>query len=80
MTALGGEIHAPLGRSEQTVPIRLRRLVWMAARGSRWSPCCTCRPDRTEHHLVTGGQPVADLADDRVTATRLHGAGVGRGG
>jgi CHAD domain-containing protein len=67
------EVRAPLGRSSSTVPIRLRRLVWIATRDRPLVPILDLKTARTELHLVAGDQPLADLADDRVTATSLLG-------
>ncbi len=67
------EVRAPLGRSSSTVPIRLRRLVWILTRDRPLGPVLELRTTRTEQHLVAAGQPLADLADDRVTATALVG-------
>jgi CHAD domain-containing protein len=53
------------------VPIRLRRMAWIVTRDRPLVPILELRTARTELHLVAGEQPLADLADDRVTATRL---------
>jgi CHAD domain-containing protein len=43
----------------------------MQTRDQPLAPVLRLSTQRTEHHLVTGEQALADIADDRVTATRL---------
>ena len=68
------EVRAALGRSATTVPIRLRRMVWILARDEPLQPMLRITTRRAERHLVSGEQALVDVADDRVTATRLRSA------
>ncbi|MDP9219864.1 MAG: CYTH and CHAD domain-containing protein [Actinomycetota bacterium] len=65
------EVRAALGRSPRTVPARLRRMVWMHTRDLPLEPVLQVTTRRSEHHLVSDGQALADIADDRVTARPL---------
>jgi CHAD domain-containing protein len=65
------EIHAALGRSERTVPLRLRRLVWIHTRGAALVPVLRLSTKRTESPVGQNGSVLAQIADDRVVAERL---------
>jgi CHAD domain-containing protein len=64
------EIHLPLGRSQRTVPVALRRVVLAWTRNADLAPIATVVTHRTAYDLldVDGGR-LAELADDRVSAT-----------
>jgi CHAD domain-containing protein len=72
------ELHAPLGQPS-VVPDSLLARVQAYVRGSKVAPVVRLHTERTTHALYGGdGVHLADLADDRVTAERLHGqAGAG---
>lgn len=69
------EVRVALGRSATTVPLRLRRLVWMHTRDEPLVPVLRLTTARTERQLLVEGRAVAELADDRVTAERLLSLG-----
>lgn len=72
------ELQRPLGRAG-TVPAELRVLIRSATRGEPVVPVVELR---TTRHLVVvtdAAGNAAEVADDRVTATRLDGAGPGAG-
>lgn len=63
------EIHAPLG-DENTPPDELLRLLRGITGGAQLRPIATLTTTRTVHHLADAdGRPVAQIADDEVTAT-----------
>jgi CHAD domain-containing protein len=65
------EIRLPLGRSAATVPIRLRRMVWIHTRELPLRAVAQLTTDRSVHHLGQDGRVLADLADDHITARNL---------
>lgn len=65
------EIRAALGRSERTVPLRLRRLVWIYTRDTALTPVLRLRTVRTTSLVRQNGTVLAEIADDRVVADRL---------
>ncbi|MFL6100230.1 MAG: CHAD domain-containing protein [Actinomycetales bacterium] len=69
------EIRATLGRSERTVPLRLRRLVWIHTRDSPLAPVLRLRTVRTTSLVRQNGTVLAEIADDRVVAERLVPSG-----
>ncbi|VXB73011.1 CYTH domain protein [Arthrobacter sp. 9AX] len=67
------ELHAPLGRPD-VVPDTLLSHVEAYLRGAGVRPVVRLETRRTTHALYGGdGVHLADLADDQVVATRLHG-------
>ncbi|ADX74040.1 uncharacterized conserved protein [Pseudarthrobacter phenanthrenivorans Sphe3] len=68
------ELHAPLGQPD-VVPDSLLDHLQAYLRGAAVAPVVRLETRRTTHALYGGdGTHLADLADDRVTATRLHRA------
>jgi inorganic triphosphatase YgiF len=70
------ELHAPLGESPtgsiESVPARLAAQVEEVTEGRPLHPIAILDTERTVVTLTgQAGQPVAEIADDRVTATRL---------
>lgn len=66
------ELHAPLGQSG-VVPDSLLVHIQAYLRGAAVAPVVRLETRRTTHALYGGdGTHLADLADDRVTAERLH--------
>jgi CHAD domain-containing protein len=65
------EVHAALGRSERTVPLRLRRLVWVHTREAALLPVLRLTTERAESAVRQNGSVLALIADDRVTAEPL---------
>ncbi|TCC52407.1 CYTH and CHAD domain-containing protein [Kribbella capetownensis] len=64
------EIHHPLGRSVRDVPIALVRTVRVHVRDHKLIPVVTLQTHRVVHKLLDGdGNVLAEVADDRVTAT-----------
>ncbi|TCC58142.1 CYTH and CHAD domain-containing protein [Kribbella pittospori] len=64
------EIHHPLGRSVDNVPIALVRTVRVHVRDNQLIPVVTLQTHRVVHKLLDGdGNVLAEVADDRVTAT-----------
>lgn len=73
------EVRLPLGRGARTVPQPLRSMVWAATLGATLRPVAEIVTDRTVRRLVdVTGHVLAEIADDRVAARRLHTA-EGRG-
>jgi CHAD domain-containing protein len=67
------EVRLPLGRSADTVPASLRKIVRAQMRGQALVPVGRITTDRTVHHLVDAtGQVLVEVADDRVEARRLQ--------
>jgi CHAD domain-containing protein len=63
------------------VPEELRRLVSVTARGQELVPVARLVTERTARHLLDAqGRALAEVADDRVTATRLTPGGSGGNG
>jgi inorganic triphosphatase YgiF len=74
------ELHAPLGQSAtgtiEAVPARLAAQVQDITAGRRLHPIAILDTERTVVTLTSqAGQPLAEIADDRVTATRLDQQG-----
>jgi CHAD domain-containing protein len=68
------EVRHPLGPSTRTVPAALRRPVEMYLRGATLRPVAQLVTRRTVHRLRgADGAVLAEVADDRVTATDLAG-------
>jgi CHAD domain-containing protein len=70
--ASGGrlEIRHPLGRTNGKVPIAVVRTVQVHVRGNELVPVVTLNTKRVVHRLLDeDGGVLAELADDRVTAT-----------
>jgi inorganic triphosphatase YgiF len=66
------EIHAPLDASEREVPEELASRVADVTEGQPMSPIAILETERTVVTLRdSGGQTVAEVADDVVTARRL---------
>lgn len=64
------EIQVALGRSQRTVPAALRRVVLGWTRHSELGVVATVTTQRTAYALLDDeGRPLAEFADDRVTAT-----------
>ncbi len=64
------EVRHPLGRSTRGVPIAVVRAVRVHVRDNELVPVVTLNTKRVVHRLLdTDGQVLAELADDRVTAT-----------
>ena len=64
------EVHHPLGRSTRNVPIAVVRTVRVHVRDHDLLPVVQLNTKRTVHRLLDeAGQVLAELADDRVTAT-----------
>lgn len=68
------EVRAALGRSERTVPVRLRRLVWIHTREAALLPVLRLQTTRRLALVRQNGSVLAEIADDRVLATRLPAA------
>jgi CHAD domain-containing protein len=62
------EVRAALGRSDRTVPRRMRRLVWIHTRDAALLPVLRLTTERTESAVRQNGSVLALIADDRVTA------------
>jgi len=76
------EVRAPLGHGEsggiEAVPARLAALVEDITAGHPLHPIAILDTERTVVRLTDrAGQPLAEVADDRVTATRLDQPGSG---
>ena len=70
------EVHAPLGRRADHVPVALRRLVLARTRGAELAPVATVVTRRTTTDLLDDqGRRLAEVADDRV-----EGRAAGEGG
>jgi CHAD domain-containing protein len=66
------EVRVALGRSTRTVPVALRRLIWIHTRDSELVPIAQIDTHRRVRHLVDdAGAVLAEIADDRVDARRL---------
>ncbi|MGW1344045.1 CYTH and CHAD domain-containing protein [Kribbella sp. NPDC002412] len=64
------EIRQPLGRSTRTVPVSVLRTVRVHVRDHELVPVVTLNTKRIVHKLLgADGEVLAELADDRVTAT-----------
>lgn len=64
------EIRQPLGRSTRKVPVSVVRTVRVHARDHELVPVVTLNTKRVVHKLLgADGEVLAELADDRVTAT-----------
>jgi len=64
------EVHFPLGRSTRSVPIAVVRTVRVNVRDRGLLPVVSLETKRTVHRLLDeAGEVLAELADDRVTAT-----------
>jgi len=64
------EVHAPLGPGTEDVPARLAGLVAEWTGGEPLRPIARLQTTRTVRHLVdTGGQVLAEVADDEVTGS-----------
>jgi CHAD domain-containing protein len=64
------EVRHPLGRSTRSVPIAVVRAVRVHVRDQPLVPVVTLNTKRTVHRLLDdAGAVLAELADDRVTAT-----------
>ncbi len=64
------EVQLPLGRAVKSAPKPLRRAVQAFVRGETLSPVAVVRTHRSVHRLVDDrGRALADLSDDRVSAT-----------
>jgi CHAD domain-containing protein len=64
------ELHHPLGRSVQKVPITVVRAVRVHVRDHELVPVVSLNTRRVVHRLLdSDGEVLAELADDRVTAT-----------
>ena len=64
------EVHVPLSRARLTVPKELRDLVQVFTHGDDLAAIATLRTQRTIWRLLDeSGQPLAELADDRVEAS-----------
>jgi inorganic triphosphatase YgiF len=68
------ELHAPLSGPEE-VPERLASRVAEVARGVPVTPIATLDTERTVVTLTANASPVAEIADDVVTARRLTSTG-----
>jgi CubicO group peptidase (beta-lactamase class C family) len=65
------EVHAPLGSEGDAVPAGLASLVAGWTGGRRLRPVATLRTRRTVRRITgTGGEALAEVADDLVTAHR----------
>lgn len=74
------ELHAPLGQPGIVPDVLLAR-VQAYLRGAEPVPVVRLHTERATHPLYgADGVHLADLADDRVTAERLHGAAGGKAG
>jgi CHAD domain-containing protein len=68
------EVRLPLDSSAETVPDELGKLVRVPTRGVALVPVARIVTQRTVRRLVDAtGQPVLEVADDRVEARRLPG-------
>ena len=68
------EVHHPLGRSVRNVPIAVVRTVRVHVRDQDLAPVVTLSTKRVVHRLLDkDGEVLAELADDRVTATAADG-------
>jgi CHAD domain-containing protein len=66
------EVRLPLGRSTRTVPLALRRLVWVHTRDAALLPVVQIDTHRVVRRLVDDDDRVlAEIADDHVEAQRL---------
>lgn len=64
------EVRHPLGRSDRKVPIAVVRSVRVHVRDRELLPVVTLNTKRVVHRLLDeNGEVLAELADDRVTAT-----------
>ena len=73
------EVHAPLGRRTDHVPVALRRLVLARTRGAALAPVATVVTRRTTTDLLDDqGQRLAEVADDRVEGHALDEGGTDR--
>ncbi|MFI7060604.1 CHAD domain-containing protein [Kribbella sp. NPDC050124] len=64
------EVRHPLGRSTRVVPIAVLRTVRVHVRDRKVVPVVTLNTKRVVHRLLdANGKVLAELADDRVTAT-----------
>jgi hypothetical protein len=75
------EVRRPLGRSARPVPPELAELVAAWTGGEVLAPVARLRTTRVVRHLTDGaGQLLAEVADDRVTASRAAAPGPGAPG
>jgi CHAD domain-containing protein len=65
------EQRAALGRSERTVPIQFRRLIWIASRGAALQPVGTLSIDREIRQFGRDDTVLVEIGLDRVTGRRL---------
>ena len=64
------EVHHPLGRAVRKVPVAVVRTVRVHVRDQELIPVVTLNTKRVVHRLLgEDGEVLAELADDRVTAT-----------
>jgi CHAD domain-containing protein len=64
------EVHHPLGRAVRKVPVAVVRSVRVHVRDQELVPVVTLNTKRVVHRLLDkDGEVLAELADDRVTAT-----------
>jgi CHAD domain-containing protein len=71
------EVHAPLGGSVREVPTELADLVAAYTRGEPLRPVVRLKCDRRRVRLLgVRGEPLAEIAHDRVTAQNLDGPAV----
>lgn len=71
------EVHAPLGSADAGVPAEIRRRVEAILRGRPLHPVLVLETTRTATALLDpDGQPLAELADDEVTATNPDTASI----
>ncbi len=74
-----GQVHrarAALGRSERTVPLPLRRLVWVHVRDAALQPVASVTSQREVQHFAADGAAPVSLTHDRTELVdHLDGAG-----
>jgi inorganic triphosphatase YgiF len=74
------ELHEPLGDSADVVPERFASRVAEVTGGRPLAPIAQLDTERTVVTLTRDGRPVAEVADDMVTARRLNGSSGGGAG
>lgn len=66
------EVRLPLARAVKTVPVALRRMVWVCSAGEPLVPVVEIVTERTAYQVMDpGGRVLLEVADDRVLARRL---------